>query len=240
MIRLEDIDPDVRGRARLAWLLARPVRVAEATADLDGEMRDLAGDLAERHAGRAPSEVPELQPARDLYRSFGVDPTRTRPSSEALFRRAVAGKPLPKVFNAVDVANLCSLRYLLSLGLYDADRLQGRVRVRTGAAGDAYPGIRRGEIHLEGRLALYDDAGPFGNPTADSLRTSVTPGTRALALVVFAPSGHPTRSLASLLQFASDRIRRYLAPPGESCGCEFAIVGEEAVQEPEVPGPSDP
>lgn len=225
MIERADIDPEVRGRAVLAWLLGRPVRVEPASAELDREMRELASALAAEHAGKSPSEVERLQPARRLYRAFGVDPTRTRPSSEALFRRAVAGKPLPRVLNAVDLANLCSLRFLLSLGLYDADRIRGRVRVAVGAPGDAYAGIRRGEIHLEGRLGLYDDEGPFGNPTADSLRTSVTPETASLLLVVFAPSGYPKQRLDAHLAFARERFERYLAPAGSPCRIESAILG---------------
>src|SRR5207247_2419780 len=43
--------------------------------------------------------------ARKLYRKFGTDPTRTRPSSEALLRRVKKGEPLPRINSLVDVAN---------------------------------------------------------------------------------------------------------------------------------------
>lgn len=222
---VDRIAPDVRDRILVAWLHAAPVRVGESSASLDLEFRETAEALARDHAGRKPSEVPELQPARDLYRALGVDPTRTRPSSEALFRRAVKRQPLPRVLNAVDLANLCSLRFLLSIGLYDADRVRGAVEIRTGGAGDSYPGIRRGEIHLAGRLALFDDEGPFGNPTADSLRTAVTHATRALLMVIFAPADYPRSRMDSHVRLAAGRIERYLTPAGETCRIATGVVG---------------
>ena len=54
-----------------------------------------------------------------MYRRFGVDPTKTRPSSEALLRRVRKGDALPRVNNLVDVINWCSLESQLPFGLYD-------------------------------------------------------------------------------------------------------------------------
>jgi DNA/RNA-binding domain of Phe-tRNA-synthetase-like protein len=120
-----------------------------------------------------------------------MDPTHTRPSSEALLRRVLQGKGLPRILNAVDLCNLCALRFLLPIGLYDADRVDPPVTLRRGRPGESYAGIRKDEVRLEGRPVLVDARGPFGNPTSDSLRTSVTPSTRALVMVIFAPSGYP-------------------------------------------------
>ena len=123
---------------------------------------------------------------------------------------------MPCVSNAVDVGNLCSLRFLLSLGLYDADAVRGDVALRLGRPGETYEGIRKGTVHLEGRPVLVDTEGPFGNPTSDSLRTSVTDATTALWMVVFAPASVREAELEDHLGFARDAIRRHLAPPGRT------------------------
>ena len=47
----------------------------------------------------------------------------------------------------------------------------------SGATGESYPGIRKDEVHVGGRITLADRVGPFGNPTSDSARTMVTPAT---------------------------------------------------------------
>ncbi len=212
---LPEIPGEVRAGLKLGLVRAEPVAVGPTAAPLREEMERLRAELAVAFAGRKPSEIAGLAPARELYRTFGVDPTRTRPSSEALLRRVLQGKPLPFILNAVDVCNLCSLRFLLPIGLYDTAKIRGPVRLRRGGPGDSYPGIRKERVHLEGRLALADDEGPFGNPSSDSLRTSVTPSTRSLWMVIFAPASFPGETLEANVRTARETIARHLAPPGE-------------------------
>ncbi len=81
---IPEIEPSVRPLVRLGLVRAEPVAVAEAEAALAEEIATLTSDLAERYRGQPPGEIDRLREARDLYKSFGIDPTRTRPSSEAL------------------------------------------------------------------------------------------------------------------------------------------------------------
>lgn len=140
-------------------------------------------------AGRTAGQIPRLAAARQLYRAFGIDPTRLRPSPEALIRRLLKGQEFPRVHPAVDLGNLWAIESGLPIGLYDEEKIAGRrIALRRGLPGESYAGIRKPEIHLEGKLVLADEEGPFGNPSADSLRTSVTSGTRSLLYVMFAPA----------------------------------------------------
>jgi DNA/RNA-binding domain of Phe-tRNA-synthetase-like protein len=206
------VDADVGPSIRLGIVWADPVATTASGPALDDEMRELGVSLRARYAGSAPSEIEPLAPARELYKSFGIDPTRTRPSSEALLRRVLKDKPLPRILNAVDLCNLCSLRFLLPLGLYDAGKIRGPVELRRGRRGEFYRGIRKDEVHLEGRPVLADRDGAFGNPTSDSLRTSVDPETTALWMVIFAPSSCPEALMDDNVRFARDAMERHLAP----------------------------
>lgn len=129
---------------------------------------------------------------RKLYKSFGQDPTKFRPSSESLWRRIKKGGEFPRVLPAVDAINLLSLINSIPYGLYDLSKIKGNITVRKGKKGEGYQGIRRGWINLEGRLLLEDDEGPFGNPTGDSLRTAVEERTENFLYVIFAPKGFPS------------------------------------------------
>jgi DNA/RNA-binding domain of Phe-tRNA-synthetase-like protein len=206
--------PEVVPLVRLAVVRAEPVVVAPAAAGLEEEIAALGTSLAARHRGKAPSEIEGLDPARRFYKAFGIDPTQTRPSSEALLRRVVQGKPFPRVLNAVDVGNLCSVAFLLPLGLYDVGKVRGDVVLRRGDPGESYAGIRKDAVNLGGRPTLADEEGPFGNPTSDSLRTCVTPDTTAIAMVIFAPADYPAAALKDHAAFAAERMRRHLAGPG--------------------------
>jgi len=123
------------------------------------------------------------------------------------------GRPFPEVNAAVDVCNLCSLRFLLPIGLYDARKVRGTTTLRRGRPGESYAGIRKDLVHLAGRPVLSDEAGPFGNPTSDSLRTSVDAGTSALRMVIFAPIDTPPEQLDAHVAFARWEIDRSLRDP---------------------------
>jgi DNA/RNA-binding domain of Phe-tRNA-synthetase-like protein len=97
----------------------------------------------------------------------------------------------------------------LPYGLYDADLVVGAVALRRGRPGESYAGIRKDDVHLEGRLLLADQQGPFGNPTSDSARTMVTTSTRRLLVVVFAPRTFAADALGRVLGATIDRYTRY-------------------------------
>ncbi len=72
----------------------------------------------------------------------------------------------------------------MPFGLYDLDQMQSltdrrRESLRLGLPGEAYAGIRKDEVHVDGRLVVADADGAFGNPTSDSARTMVTDGDHA-------------------------------------------------------------
>jgi len=218
------LEAELQARVRLGLVRAEPVSIGPAGPALQGAIGEACGSLARQHAGRPPSEIPGLAAARDLYRAFGIDPTRTRPSSEALLRRVLQGKPFPAILNAVDVCNLCALLFLLPIGLYDAHRVRGAVCLRRGRPGETYQGIRKDVVHLEGRPVLADEEGPFGNPTSDSLRTCVTATTRSLWMVIFAPASSPRAPLEGYVRHARDTCARHLAPPGTNVATSGEVL----------------
>ncbi len=218
------VAPELADLVGLGHVRAEPVEVGPAAPRLLSEIGRTRDALAQDHAGKAPAEIPGLAPARELYRAFGIDPTRTRPSSEALLRRVLKGKTLPRISSAVDLCNLLSLEFLLPLGLYDADALRGSVTLRRGEPGEAYVGIRKDAVHVEGRPVLVDEEGPFGNPTSDSLRTSVHGDTRSLWLVIFAPRSLARDVLATHVEVARAAMALHLAPPGGSVATRGAVL----------------
>jgi len=218
------IDESVTNLVNLGLIGAGPVSVAESGPGLAGEIERVVGDLSSRHGGKSPAEIEGLSPARELYRSFGVDPTKTRPSSEALLRRVLKGKPFPRISNAVDLCNLCALRFLLSLGLYDVDKIQGEVVLRRGQPGESFDGIRKDPVNLAGRLVLSDGQGPFGNPTSDSARSRVTADTRRLWMVIFAPASFSKDVLQAHVDLSCRDMARYLAAENQPVVTDGTVI----------------
>jgi len=133
-------------------------------------------------------DVPPLDAARELYRRFGTDPTRMRPSSEALLRRIKKGEPLPRINSLVDVANALSVQLQVPVGLYDLARVKGEdLTVRLGRKDETYEGIGKDRVNVAERICVADAEGPCGNPSADSARTMITTATERAAWIYFLP-----------------------------------------------------
>jgi DNA/RNA-binding domain of Phe-tRNA-synthetase-like protein len=182
------------------------VTVVEHDHRLDAPFAEAESRL--RAAG--PSLDEALGRTRALYRAIGLDPTKTRPSSEALLRRVRRGEPLPRVNTIVDLCNWCSVETQIAFGVYDRDRLAGgRVALRLGAEGEGYDGIRKDRVNVGGRLTLADADGPFGNPTSDSLRTAVSPATTRVLFVLFVPAATSAADQARAVAITAERVLAY-------------------------------
>jgi DNA/RNA-binding domain of Phe-tRNA-synthetase-like protein len=200
------IDDALSGIVRPAWFEAPAVAVVERDTRMDEPLRAAAAGMRAR-----PEPADLIAAVRTMYKRVGLDPTKTRPSSEALLRRVRRGDELPRINSLVDVINWCSLESQLPFGLYDAGRIHGPVTLRLGRPGEEYAGIRKDAVHLEGRLTLADADGPFGNPTSDSARTMVTPSARHALVVIFAPAAVPVATVDHALALTGERIATYCA-----------------------------
>jgi DNA/RNA-binding domain of Phe-tRNA-synthetase-like protein len=171
--------------------------------DREPRLDPLLADAERRVRAHQPEESVSV---RTMYKRVGLDPTKTRPSNEALLRRVRKGQTLPRVNSLVDVINWCSVEFQLPYGLYDRANIVGPIALRLGRAGEEYAGIRKDAVHVAGRLALVDAHGPFGNPTSDSARTMVTTSTRDALIVVFAPADIAASRLGQVLDATAQRI----------------------------------
>jgi DNA/RNA-binding domain of Phe-tRNA-synthetase-like protein len=191
---------------RPGWFFRDGVMAVPHEPRLDEPLRRAAAAM------RQATESADITAAvRTMYKRVGIDPTKTRPSSEALLRRVRRGDELPRVNSLVDVVNWCSLESRLPFGLYDADRIHGSVELRLGRPGEEYAGIRKDTVHVAGRLTLADDRGPFGNPTSDSARTMVTEATTRVLVVIFAPVSIPPAEVDRVAATTAERIAEYCA-----------------------------
>ena len=153
---------------------------------------------------------PVIAAVRAMYRRLAIDPTKTRPSSEALLRRLRKGDALPRINSLVDICNWCSVESQLPFGLYDRARIDGDlVTLRRGVEGEGYEGIRKDRVNVGGRPALVDGHGPFGNPTSDSARTMVTTSTRQALFVIYAPPDLPEGTLARAVDLTVARTELF-------------------------------
>jgi DNA/RNA-binding domain of Phe-tRNA-synthetase-like protein len=195
--------PEFHGAARLGILEIDGVQVRESPDELKAMLNGLADEFAARYKDASLGEIPAVRAVRAIFHRAGLDPTRYRPSSESLLRRAVKSKGLYFINSAVDLINYFSLKTLCPMGLYDAERVKPPIAWRIGREGESYEGIGRNRLNIAHFPLLADTDGPFGSPISDSMRTRVTEECRRILWITFAPAG----SAIPLDEFANAMIR---------------------------------
>ena len=135
-------------------------------------------------------EMPAIQATRKAYKRCGKDPSRYRPSSEALCRRLLRGIPLYQIDTLVDLINLASIRSGHSIGGFDLDKIQGtKITLGIGKSDEPYEGIGRGSLNIEGMPVYRDAIGGIGTPTSDNERTKLSLETKHLLAIMNGYSG---------------------------------------------------
>jgi DNA/RNA-binding domain of Phe-tRNA-synthetase-like protein len=174
---------------------------------LDNELRVCEEKILKLAEPKAVLEAAAILATRAAYKALGKDPARYRGSAEALLRRLIAGKGLPRINNVVDVINYVSVESRLPVGLYDLVHVQGDVVFRAGRAGETYKGIGKYDLNLEGLPVFCDAVGPHGSPTSDSERTMVTEATKNVIAIIISFGG--ADGFERWAQRMSDLLKQY-------------------------------
>lgn len=200
------IDPSVHLRASLQCF--KGVRATEETSAFS-ELVALSGTIRSKYQDTVIGQIPGIQNARMLFHAAGLDPTKRRPSSESLLRRALKSKELYPVNSLVDIGNWCSLDFLLPIGFYDLSKISGGVTVRIGTAEDSYSALNREVINFNGRYILCDSLGAFGSPMTDSVRASIDLSTAEAVFLIWAPDGYDHELLLQHSNTLAGRVTEY-------------------------------
>jgi len=191
---------------KLGTIEGDAVRVGPA----DQALAQLMDEVCERKRREFTLEsLADSKPVRDvraMFREWGMDPSKYRPSSEALLRRVVQGKGLYRVSNVVDIGNLGSIETGWPFGCYDRSRIQQPIEFRHGVAGESYEGIGKQTWHLQGRPLLADSQGPFGSPISDSTRSMITESAKDILIVLYVPVGAIDASLEVAIKRVIERL----------------------------------
>jgi DNA/RNA-binding domain of Phe-tRNA-synthetase-like protein len=203
------IDPALKSKCPFAALgcLSARVETVQSPPALDSELRAFEEKLLRLPEPRSVLESAEILAARAGYKALGKDPARYRGSAEALLRRVLAGKNLPRINAVVDAINLASVESRLPIGLYDFAHVQGSIVFRAGRAGESYKGIGKYDLNLEDLPLFADSLGPHGSPTSDSERTMVTPATSQVLAVLISFGGE--KPLAAGIRRLGELLESY-------------------------------
>ena len=178
---------------------------------LDAELTAIVEKILKLPEPRAVLESAPIEATRRAYKALGKDPARYRGSAEALLRRVIAGKGLPRINNVVDIINLVSAESRLPIGLYDLRHVNGDIVFRAGRTGETYKGIGKYDLNLEGLPVFCDAVGPHGSPTSDSERTMVTEATKSVLGIIISFGG--PQNLPAWAERMATLLKQYASAP---------------------------
>jgi DNA/RNA-binding domain of Phe-tRNA-synthetase-like protein len=122
---------------------------------------------------------------RKVFKHLGMDPSKYRPSHEAMLRRITKRDFFSTIHSAADINNFFSIQYGIPIGIYDLKKVNGNITIRIGQAGESYDALNNRIIDVFSKIISADDLGPFGSPFVDSKRTAVTEDTTSAIQVVY-------------------------------------------------------
>ena len=178
------------------------------------EIDGLLKEYCEKYTIDSIKQFAPIEATRQAYRRCGKDPSRYRPSGEALVRRTLQGKGLYQVDTAVDLINLASIAYGYSIGGFDYDKISGdTLTLGIGREGEPYEGIGRGMLNIGGMPVYRDSVGGIGTPTSDNERTKMSIGTTRLLALVNGYDGDRD-NVVRCAEFIRTLLRRYASSDG--------------------------
>lgn len=195
--------PQYRGMAVYAEVTNTPY-----SDGLWSEIADFTEELRSTETTDSIKQQTAIVATREAYRACGKDPSRYRPSAEALRRRLLRGLELYQIDTLVDLINLVSLRTGFSIGGFDADKIEGKdLCLGIGRAGEPFEGIGRGVLNIECMPVIRDAAGGIGTPTSDNERTKMGDDTCHILAVINGYSGE--EGLLEAAEMTAELLKRY-------------------------------
>lgn len=195
--------------SRLGYIVIRDVKVQGTPPSLAQKFFQLQTAIAEAYNIDELVNVPRIVGVRSrLYNKRSFDITRYNTASEELVRRVLYNKDVYYVNSAVAAANYCSIKFLLPIGLYDLDQIDGDITYRLPLE-ENYVNISGDVVPTNKQPFLSDNNGIFGNSTVDTRRTAVKLSTSNLLAVVYADEKMTTQELTHVLNVTGEKIVRY-------------------------------
>ena len=165
-------------------------------------------------------ELPEVAACRKIYKEFGSNPHDFKSSVEALLRRVKNGKELPQINNLVDLYNFISIKFNITVGAEDLDKVKGDIELTfsDGTIKGKYLGSDVVETCDKGEVIYKDEIGficrKWNWREAD--RTKIEENTQNAVLVLENASIELHGDLEKALDETKDLIEKYLGGKAET------------------------
>ena len=187
--------------------------------ELETFKEEIIQEIKESYDLETIKDNPTFRAYRDFFWRIKVDPTKIRPAAEALVRRVLRGRSIPRINSLVDAYNLASMKSEIALAAFDADKLSGDLLMRFAVEGEEFLGIGMAEpLRLTGNEVIITDDEKIVAvyPYRDAEESKITEDTRNVLILACGVPGIDEEKLRSALKIAVKFITRF-------CGGTFRL-----------------
>ena len=210
-----EVDPSLLAKHAGLMALISPIQnlsIAATSSGVENLRQELIADIRAKYTIEELKDVPIIHAYRDFFWRAGIDPTKIRPAAEALIRRILAGKEIPRINTLVDAYNLASINTCVALAAFDESKLQGSLVMRSARAGEVFIGIGMKEPMLlkGGEIVVSDSQKLIAvYPYRDADQSRVTTETTKITLMVCGCPGISEETLVQAQKTAKEFITRF-------------------------------
>jgi len=197
------------GDLRLAFVEILGMRIGIGSEEVTGLLRETSERISKSVSLEAVKDRADFRAYRDFFWRLGVDPTKTRPASEALVRRVLKGSPIPRINDFVDAYNVASIETGVPIAAFDLSMIDDDVTLRFSLAGESFLGIGMpsGKELGQGILVMSSGEDLIAiYPYRDAEESRITLETSDAVLISCGVPGIPADALAEAAGRARDSV----------------------------------
>lgn len=202
-----------RPNLRVGMVTIDELKVGQSTLSFEEYEQEIFKEIRSQMTLEEAKDDPIFRSYRDLYWTFGMDPTKLRVSSEAVLRRVLKGLNLWRISDVVDIINLASAYHKIPIGLIDTSKLDGDLVIRSAHKGEIFQRIGGKTITCRGREIVVADENKivcFGYATHDSEFTMITKNSKSVLVLLYGAEVVTRTVMDNALKVTIDMIGQWL------------------------------
>lgn len=178
-------------------------------------LQEKKAELIKKWEGKTAKDLDSIEQIkiyRKLQSKFGQDPKVQLPAVENMLVRGILQGKFPTINSAVDSANITSIENLTPIGLFDFDRINGKVHLRLAKQGDEFIpiGKTKPEKIKAGSPVLSDSEKIFSAiGIRDSESTKITLSSKNILMLSWGASESSAQKVSDVLEKCSSLISIY-------------------------------
>jgi len=200
----------------------RGVKVERSNKEVEALRRSVTEEVRRKFRLELLKNDLTVRAYRDLFWSLDIDPTKTRPSGEALLRRVLHGDEIPNISTVVDAYNLASVKTIIPLSGFDLDQISPPLMVRFSREDEEFHGIGTNKsAKLHDKMLVVTDTECIVSiyPHRDADETKITEKTKNVLMIGYGATGIAPDQLTEAVRTALSFINQTSGGKTESTNC---------------------